>query len=112
MVCCESLMRGHTRTFYRNAALAILLLGLGSIPVTAQSSITVSLGAASVTWSTAFGNALVPGSATNAGNRTIAVTTTWANISPSANGISLYAYFNSATALAHTTCTGTCPDIP
>jgi len=92
----------------------VMLLCMWAILSRAASahSLTVGLGAASVTWSTAFGNALVPGSATNPGNRTIAVTTTWTNISPSANGITLWAYFNTSIALAHTTCTGTCPDIP
>lgn len=88
-----------------------LLIATSAIHAGAQ-TLTVSLAASSVTWNTSSGNSLNPGSAANAGNRTIAVTTTWTNISPSTNGITTYAYFNSATALAHTTCIGTCPDIP
>ena len=80
----------------------------------AQQSISVSLSGGSVQWNNSFGNALTPGRASNPGNTSITITTTWKNLLILQN-LRLYAYFNSSiAALAHGSlvCTTGCPDIP
>jgi hypothetical protein len=78
-------------------------------------SLTVLLSGNQVMWTNATGNPLVPGSATNNGSAPIVITTTWTNLNPGqSKPLSLWAYFNSATAaLAHVSgCSIGCVDIP
>ncbi|MGH9521011.1 MAG: hypothetical protein ACRD3E_00605 [Terriglobales bacterium] len=82
--------------------------------VSAAQSITVSLSGGSVRWDNTFGNSLVPGRTSNPGSATVTVTTSWSGLKNS-DTVTVYAYFNNATAaLAHTSanCTTGCPDIP
>ena len=96
------------------AIVCALLLCMPS-RVTAQ-TLTVLLSGNQVRWTNATGNPLIPGSATNNGSAPVTVTTTWANLNPGqSKPLSVWAYFNSATAaLAHVSgCVGAgCMDIP
>jgi hypothetical protein len=65
---------------------------------TVNSSITISINNAAVTWSTAHNNALKPGQGSNPGSNGITVTTTWL-LGPRASSVHLYAYFNGLSAL-------------
>src|SRR5262245_41873 len=76
---------------------------------------TLLLSGNQVRWTNATGNPLIPGSATNNGSAPVTVTTTWANLNPGqSKPLSVWAYFNSATAaLAHVSaCSVGCTDIP
>ncbi len=65
---------------------------------TVNSSITISINNAVVTWSTAHSNPLKPGQPSNPGSNGITVTTTWL-LGPRASFVRLYGYFNGLSAL-------------
>lgn len=106
-----TMIKGSRKTgFY----LLICALALGLPANLRAQSITVLLSGNQVRWTNATGNPLTPGSATNNGSAPIIVTTTWTNLNPGQNKpLSVWAYFNSATAaLAHVSACGGCIDIP
>jgi hypothetical protein len=65
---------------------------------TVETSITVSIDNATVTWNTTHNNALKPGQPSNPGSNGITVTTTWL-LGPRTSSIYLYAYFTGLNAL-------------
>jgi hypothetical protein len=103
----------YLRPFAARAVVTSLLV-LAASAVTRAQSVTVSISGTQVQWNTANGNPLNPGSAANAGNTPIVVTTTWDNLQPGGGRtLSLYAYFGSATAaLVDTLCFSACTNIP
>ena len=68
-----------------------------ALSATVNTSLTVALSSATQTWDTGSGNPLTPGSASNAGNAGITVTTSWV-LQPGHTSVALYGYFASATA--------------
>lgn len=62
-----------------------------------EESLTVSVDAINVSWSTSGGNALIPGSAVNPGDVSVTATTTW-RLRPSRTSVSLWAFFGSSAA--------------
>ena len=69
-----------------------------TLAATLNESLTVGLSGSTQTWSTGTGNALTAGSATNAGNASITVTTSWV-LKNARSTVKLFAFFSSTNAL-------------
>ena len=69
-----------------------------TLAATLNESLTVGLSASTQTWSTGTGNALTAGNATNAGDASITVTTSWV-LKNARSTVKLLAFFSSTNAL-------------